>query len=138
MKSKELMIGDWVEYDQYITTVRNLSDKIVLSGCVGRLDEVRPVPITPEILKANGITLKEVGDNGPATPPRDRNRLEKWMIHTTWKDVKLWYDRLTMCWHLQDMTAAQFQHVHELQHALRMIGLTDFADNFVIKKGGEQ
>ena len=138
MKPNEVMIVDCVEYGQYITTVRNLSDKIVLSGCVGRLDEVRPINITNAILEANGITLLEVGDNGPATPKKHLNRYEKWFIHTTWKDTFLWYDRMADHWHLQDMSGARFHHVHELQHALRLAGLADLADNFKIMKGGQQ
>lgn len=138
MKANELMIGDWVEYGQYITTVRQLSDKIILSGCVGRLDEVRPVPITSGILKDNGIVLVGVGDYGVAIPKLNYYRFEKWLIHTTQGDTFLWCDRHAEYWYLDNIGAVHIHHVHELQHALRMIGLADFADNFVIKKGGFQ
>ena len=77
-----------------------------------------PIPLTPEILKKNGITLLEVGDNGVATPAKNRNRYEKWQIHTKWKDTYLWYDRATKRWNLYDMNGAQFTNVHQMQHAL--------------------
>lgn len=85
--------------------------------------DVDPIPIADDILTRNGIGLLEVGDNGPSTPPKYRNRYEKWFIHTKWKDTYLWYDRKTKKWHLANMNAAQFEYVHEFQHALRMAGM---------------
>lgn len=130
MKSNELMLGDIILKDGQPGRVIEL-----YGGEVA--DCYAPVFITPEILEANGITLLEVGDNGPATPKKHLNRYEKWFIHTTWKDTFLWYDRMADHWHLQDMSGARFHHVHELQHALRLAGLADLADNFKIMKGGQ-
>lgn len=140
MKPNELMIGDWVEYGQYITTVRHLSDKIVLSGCVGRLDEVRPVPITTEILEANGFESRE---------------LYHFTLYQLGKEsFSIAYDLLlkNLCAFTKTVNTGcrmyntpdkselsiHIQYVHELQQAMRLIGLRDFADNFVIKKGGSQ
>lgn len=140
MKPNELMIGDWVEYGQYITTVRHLSDKIVLSGCVGRLDEVRPVPITTEILEANGFESRE---------------LYHFTLYQLGKEsFSIAYDLLlkNLCAFTKTVNTGcrmcktpdkselsiQIQYVHELQQAMRLIGLRDLADNFVIKKGGSQ
>lgn len=133
MKANEIMIGDWVEYGQYITTVRSLSDKIVLSGCVGRLDEVRPVPITPEILEANGFSMDD----------------EDWFIWEkrsgiyTLAEVKMYQD--DDVWHASifgpevcEIDDLNIRSVHDLQHALRLSGIIDMADNFKIKKGGQQ
>ena len=129
MKANELMIYDWVEYGQYITTVRQLNDKIILSGCVGRLDEVRPVSITPEILEANGI--KHYKDCGRLSYYK---RMEadfaiRYEIYAGYIGIELVdgnrisVDRITK--------------VHELQHVMRLIGLNDMADNFKVK-GGQQ
>lgn len=84
---------------------------------------LEPVPLTPEILEKNGIKLLEVGDNGVATPAKDRNRFEKWEMHTQWKDTYLWYDRLCKYWLLNNMGGARLHFVHELQHALKLCGI---------------
>lgn len=128
MKPNELMIDDWVEYGQYITTVRSLSDKIVLSGCIGRLDEVRPVPITTEILEANGFLKKENHTDvfyvvfinsspvyvGPSIG-------DQWEVNI-YQNGKI---------------EMYIKYVHELQHILRLQGLEKFADEFKLKEGGQ-
>ena len=142
MNTNELMVADLVykkERDHYLP-VRiiaiyedNVDWKFRNTEGVISVNGIKPIPITAKILEANGITLLEVGDNGPATPEKHLNRYEKWFIHTTWKDTFLWYDRMADHWHLQDMSGARFHHVHELQHALRLAGLDDLADNFKLK-----
>lgn len=133
MKSNEIMIGDWVEYGQYITTVRSLSDKIVLSGCIGRLDEVRPVPITPEILEANGFSIDD----------DDWFVWEKRSGAYTLAEVKMYQDddvwNASICGpNVCEIDDLNIRFVHELQHALRLSGIIDMADNFKIKEGGQQ
>ena len=78
------------------------------------------IPITPQLLEANGITLVEVGDNGPSTPAKYRSRFEKWRISTKWKDINLWYDRTAKYWHIQGMEAAHLHTSKQLQQALYM------------------
>ena len=78
------------------------------------------IPITPQLLEANGITLVEVGDNGPSTPAKYRSRFEKWRISTKWKDINLWYDRTAKYWHIQGMEAAHLHTSKQLQKALYM------------------
>ena len=140
MKPNELMIGDWVRFNDPDTNETELH-RISQEDFSGN-DKFRncfsEIEITAEILEANGIKLQEVGDNGPATPKEHFNRYEKFFIHTTWKDTFLWYDRHAKYWHLQNMNAAMMHYVHELQHALCLAGLDDMADNFKIEKGGEQ
>lgn len=150
MKVRELMIGDLVEYQDkhwhVLELLESNSSFPMLLGEEGlweacgengtrllnRADilNVHPIPLDSEILKANGISLEEVGDNGPATPAIYRNRYEKWLIHTKWQDSLLWFDRRTKKWNLGNMNAAQFVYVHELQHAMRLVGLTEMADGF--------
>lgn len=144
MRFTELMINDWVYVDWVtkgnfqVTGIDKIEMQTTATSNYMGHEYAHPIPITPEILEANGITLLEVGDNGPATPKKHLNRYEKWFIHTTWKDTFLWYDRMADHWHLQDMSGARFHHVHELQHALRLADLNDMADNFIIEKGGSQ
>ena len=131
MKQEELMIGDWVLYAELDYPVR-------ITGLGEEADvfwhdedntthepyfKLSPIDLTDEILKANGFVLLEVGDHGAATPAQYRDRFEKWMLHTKWQDVILWYDRRTEKYNLHDMNGAKLQFVHELQHALRLAGI---------------
>lgn len=97
-----------------------------------------PIPITPDILKANGGHILEVGDNGPATPKKYFMRYEKWQLVTKWNTAVMYYDRTTRHWSLQGVNAVNLDYVHELQHALRFVHLDELADNFKIEKGGQQ
>ena len=134
MKPNELMIGDWVEYGQYITTVRSLSDKIVLSGCVGRLDEVRPVPITPEILEANGFLPTNKGNSIWRIDFEEVNYRIKIEFLSNGRMQILVAENSTNL----NYISVNSSSVHSIQQALRLAGLADVADNFVIKKGGSQ
>ena len=132
MKAAELMIGDYVQLRDAIKVRYNKVTAIRDDGNDQRFvrtiesdvficeENCLPIPLTDEILRKNGIELVEVGDNGISTPPKNRNRYEKWFIHTTFRDTYLWRDRLADYWHLQDMNAFWINNVHELQHALRM------------------
>ena len=122
MKATELMIGDWVQYN--CDDCKGKPTKIEAFD-FNALQFFDPIQITSEILEKNGITLLEVGDNGPSTPKKYLNRFEKWFIHTTWKDTFLWFDRYTKEYHLHNMSGAEFKYVHELQHALRLCGIKE-------------
>lgn len=121
MKATDLMIGDWVEYGGYITTVRNLSDKIVLSGCVGRLDEVRPVSLTPEILEKNGFENVYSGryrfddDKSSIVEVSTINNEIKW-VRVSKYDENI-EEQLSNC------TFNDMHFIHELQHALKLCGI---------------
>lgn len=142
MKANELMIGDWVTFRD-CQHENPMPIKIIAIGyqadtendCLVQIckdstcdiieidDEIVGIPLTAEILEKNGIKLEEVGDNGISTPPTWRNRFEKWVLRTQWKDTFIWYDRTAKYWHLHDMGAAKLLYVHELQHALRLCGI---------------
>ena len=132
MKAHELMIKDWVEYGGYITTVRQLNfDEIILSGCVGRLAEVYPVPLTPEILEKNGFhecvgndcewryermyfdTGIHVVVSKNETCEEAGIRISIGLGETKWgaRHALNLYNK---------------QYVHELQHALKLCGIEEF------------
>lgn len=137
IKAKDLMLGNWVEYatglnkekrsiPMYVTGI--FSDTVYLNfdGNEGDVFEEEEkdllgIPITKEILERNGIKLIEVGDNGIGTPKRLLNRYEKWMIHTTWRDDFIWFDRITKRWKLHGMNEILLDYVHELQNAYRIL-----------------
>ena len=142
MKADELMIGDWVASKEKFTSHGLQMPRIL--GQITQItednrvefayrdrwqnrvyislktDEVEPIPLTADILKDNGIELFAIGDNGAATPPKWRNRLEQWHIHTQWKDTNLWFDRLTKKYRIQDTNAIEIEFVHQLQQTLRL------------------
>lgn len=129
------MVGDWVAdrygYQAQITYVgieyANLENDEV-SPC--RLDDKyylpKPIPLTPEILEKNGIKNRDdiyiisgLDDAG------------QWYI--TLKDFKPQFD----FWFIKSSNRnlnvrGQIRYVHEFQHVLRLVGLTELANNFKI------
>lgn len=56
MKSSELMIGDWVMYDEFIDKSMNHPIKIThLDKNSILTKQYYPIPLTPEILEKNGL-----------------------------------------------------------------------------------
>lgn len=60
--------------------------------------------ITKQTLTDAGWVCVEVGDNGPLTPKKNRNRYEKWAmvseINRGWTRRHLIYDRTTDEWRM--------------------------------------
>ena len=145
MKTSELMIGDIITFKDSVQADEiPIPVKVVALGYQHHGEENEALvrigdddtcdivtideefvgyPLTAEILEKNGIKLEEVGDNGISTPPTWRNRFEKWVLRTQWKDTFIWYDRTAKYWHLHDMGAAKLHYVHELQHCLKLVGI---------------
>lgn len=118
MKASELMIDDWVEIQDTPRYYKVEGINILAKGDACRLtfedyvvdtwcDRVKPIPLTEEILKPNGLDPISCCDLS--------------MPH--------WFMSLRSGNHHVEMP---FQYVHQLQHALRLCGLNDIADNFKI------
>lgn len=140
MKPNELMIGDWV-IDAGITS-RTVYKRInrtdersnscvaddykVILGEAG----IKPIPITPEILEANGI--RHYKDCGRLSFYKriDADFVIRYEIYAGYIGIELCDGNR--------ISVERITKVHELQHVLRLIGMNDLADNFVIEKGGEQ
>ena len=155
MKANELMIGDWVKflsrYDYGIgkvaciepregsaepSTFSIIKDNKAFIGV--RRNNVEPIPLTPEILVANGFESREL------------YRFTLYQLGI--ESFSIAYDLLlkNLCAFTKTVKAGcrpsttpdkselsiHIQYVHELQQAMRLIGLRDLADNFVIEKGG--
>ncbi len=126
MKANELMIGDWVTTSDGNRKVEKLSKNWILEwedGYMCTVSDIIPVQLTDSIMKINGFSIVEVGDNGPSTPPKNINRFEKWFCRTTWQDIYVWYDRLMKKWCLHGINQVHFNSVHMLQHAFRLCGI---------------
>lgn len=119
MKASELQIGDYVNYRGQIIKVTSLYDKGG-SNEVGWSDKesvwvngrcIEPIPLTAEILENNGFTRfgtdyilkgEHFGLDNPSIPS---NYLDNYWLRISIKTVHI-------------------EYVHQLQHALRLCGIT--------------
>ena len=140
MKPNELMIGDWVidagitsrTVYQRINRTDERSNSCVADDYKVILGEagIKPIPITPEILEANGI--RHYKDCGRLSYYKrmDIDFVIRYEIYSGYIEIKLCDGN--------SISVERITKVHELQHVLRLIGMNDLADNFVIEKGGSQ
>lgn len=113
MKAEELMKFDWVNLVE--------DGKVVASRQVEYIRDVdyyQPIPLTPEILEKNGFEL--------CYDPKG--------LYSYKRMFQLWFDmarnEITLSIGLY---AIVLDYVHELQHALRLCGLIDLANNFKVE-----
>ena len=144
MKATELQIGDLVkikghlDYDkvQEIARDENMQWYIsyACSATLFRAYEFEPIPLTPEILEKNGFY----------------NRNAQWYYKRFWAngcfdiDISLVYREIEVskvCGAGTDCEEVEYSSVivfgndicaHQLQHALRLCGLDELADNFKV------
>ena len=128
MKATELMIGDKV----MVKVLSQIPDTYVLhtwtANDYSRDIQVKPIPLTPEILEKNGWERdidKEWKYNNSHILPHYCYQWEK-------RNVKI-----EMYSGLEGVTISliiglRFYAVHELQHVLRLYGLDELADNFKV------
>lgn len=133
MKTTDLMIGDWVRCSDptpfKIVSIMPDDGYSVVTGddgfdvCVGDLE---PISLTKEILEKNGFKPFSVDIGG-------------WYIEDDYYYIHIieWSDSIWVfkykCKEIRTpITECTFGYVHELQHALRLCGLDEIADNFKI------
>lgn len=134
MKANELMIGDWVyilhggkatHYGKVTALLPSGAIESEIDGSHALSSSVEPIPITPEILKKNGFTYcKSDGGFYLHTTISYGN----WDVDVVLFDVTDEYrnnqlhisspDDSYIAIHLMECN-----HVHELQHALRLCGI---------------
>lgn len=117
MNANELMVGDWVNYHDIFNTIAPAD------FCHKEwLEEIKPIPLTPEILEKNGFT------NNPY--------FKGIYIKEINKRCQITYDVDTPCLMINFrggyVSKKDIKYLHELQHALRFIGLSDIADNLIL------
>lgn len=143
MEIIDLQINDWV-YDKSFTPSnfpcriysiegryprrdKDFNDKPLIDVWVGdgfltsHIENIEPIPITIEILTKNGFTKVNSQRYDYGCPDTDcyvKVNPKKNMIHVNGRNANcnLYYHSF----------------IHELQHALRLCGLNEFADNFKI------
>ena len=126
MEAKELMIGDKV----MVKVLSQIPDTYVLhtwtANDYSRDIQVKPIPLTPEILEKNGIKKR-----------RDGYMVFGWDGAKQWyvalEDFKPQYDFWFITSSDRDLNiSGKIRYVHQLQHALRLCGLNELADNFKV------
>ena len=151
MKAAELMVGDWVclkddtKYELPLKVDGVLTDDISLEGegfLGGAEGLIRPIPITPEMLKKNdwywGLTSNEEDIVSCVGGAYD----EHWVYDEGAGEISLFFPKDTNGGELRIDDQRFNRHlefiwndtlyVHELQRALRLLGLNELADNFKV------
>ena len=113
METKELMIGDKV----IVKVPSQIPDTYVLhtwtANDYSRDIQVKPIPLTPEILENNGWWY-EIED--------------MWLHDEVNFCIEKWNGKL-QCY---DISQIKLDSVHQLQQTLRLCGLNELADNFKV------
>ena len=129
------MIGDWVSYGGTPIKVENVhGDCINFQHDIPFVQEefmieytkIKPIPLTPEILEKNGFKgecylILELDEFSYLEYYPFEGRLRK-----IWHGIDEWNNHSDT----KDITfQCHCKYVHELQHALRLCGMNELADN---------
>ena len=121
MEAKELIIGDKV----MVKVLSQIPDTYVLhtwtANDYSRDIQVKPITLTPEILEKNGfikVNSQRYDYGYPDTDCYVKVNPKKNMIHVNGRNAN------------SNLYSHSF--VHELQHALRLCGLNELAENFKV------
>ena len=151
MKATELQIGDWVgrvfDDKRIIEDYRQVdwirTGEIGMRYCkVWSIGCIEPIPLTPEILKKNdwywGLTSEEEDFVKYARGVANSH----WIYDEGVGEISLFFPEDTYIGELKidDQKSNRYieflwndtLYVHELQHALRLCGFDELADNFKI------
>lgn len=133
MKLSEMMDNDLFRYGGHLCRfvicamsayIERLSDGSTFPPCV--CVEAEPIPLTKEILKANGFSGSKIDKQYVLYDETDCPlfsiviRKKNNMRYGFWIPVS-WYGK-----------GCYLDYIHELQHALRLCSLNELADNFKI------
>ena len=109
MKVNELMIGDWVLYNethQQILEISGIDDEVYLEiDELVHQSEIQPIPLTTEILEKNGFVKESRENHG--------NNLQYCILTDG-----LWIDISG-----ENFFEGKLEYVHQLQHALKLCGI---------------
>ena len=116
MDAKELMIGDWVmnTHNRKPEQVCEIRERMVMLAYndLYDYDEIEPIPLTEEMLKANGYEehVGEKGAYGVTIAPHFK-RDDSPEVFCDGNPFAVWFDK-----------PVDIKYVHQLQHVLRQYG----------------
>ena len=134
MKANELMIGDWVIVDEIgcLTPIKvlevGINYAVVYDDDSETMEDyLQPIPVTAKILEKNGFKSR---DNFYEITFQ-RNIIYNSIFRIVeFEKSGNWF--FGFCDFPNLIENLRINYVHELQHALRLCGLNDLADNFKI------
>ena len=136
IRCRDLMVGDWVAIPRgFAMQITDLGEDYAYATWEGNKGdpwefcdkdgyEPEPIPLTPEILEKNGFVFD--CDFWTIANPR-YNNVRMVTYYSIGDDVA---DAFLGHWAFDENYAIDY--VHELQHALRLCGLDELADNFKV------
>lgn len=137
MKANELMIGDWIDTFPHYSQVLSIGKKGRIWTTEVSNYEVkwaRGITLTAEMLLNNGFRGQVEKDSLPVYLNEcDGKELT---IYQEGCDIYTW--RIMIQRGPEASVSIRTRYVHKLQHAMRLMGLNDLADNFKVKEGGAQ
>ena len=133
MKARDFMIGDWLQdnngFPMYVTAVGTDYVYADFEGNKGDVWEyqdrdfrdgtAQPVELTPDMLIANGFT-------------QDNGKYNLTIQETTYLRIED-MGRLFALNACGEIRRFRVRYVHELQHILRLMDLSELADNFKLE-----
>ena len=149
MKATELMIGDWVIFGDeplkvqhiynngYDDVVAEITEESINEYDV--CEEIRdvslvncsPIPVTPEILEKNGFEMFKY-DGWVHYYRIFGNSAIPFVLHSMIGGEMLSREVDIFSTSTDTNCGIEINYVHELQHALRLCGLDELADNFKV------
>ena len=133
MEIRGLMIGDWVLYkdepitvfeiDEYYDRINTEPDGYNAIRCI-EASEIKPIPLTPEILEKNGFIGGEYKSyTGYVWYLEEKGFSKIWFIMSCEKSI-LCGEKIKTNGSIGDnFSIPNIKFVHELQHALRICGI---------------
>ena len=130
MKTTELAICDWISPWSRVVALYAGQVETVEHGFhrLRKDHQVSPLPITAEMFHLNGFSEHKDLD-GVATYLNEAD--DDLVELQAYKEGNRWRFRLQRG--PEAVVSIKAQYVHELQHAMRLMGLNDMANNFIIE-----
>lgn len=128
MEAKDLMVGDYVynhrNWECPIVEIHKDS-AVVIARHYGEeeflLSDLRPIPLTPEILEKNGFKFNKEETYGSIQDVY--KHYTKFFDFPLGKGFYIEYDTVENTAHITDHWWIRIKYVHELQHALKLCGI---------------
>ena len=135
MKTTELAICDWISPWSRVVALYAGQVETVDHGFhrLRKDSQVSPLEIKAEMFHLNGFSEHKDLD-GVATY---LNEADDYLVELqAYKERDRWRFRIQRG--PEAVVSIKARYVHELQHAMRLMGLHDMANNFKVKEGVEQ
>ena len=139
MKVSDLQLGDWVDCfggSVKVTTIKtaynNGEDFIIIMSPLKSIEYsfkseyIKPIPLTTDILTNNGFTQDTIGSGLILHIDNSENLyvLVNYRYNGECRNVEISNKMYNL--------SCPIKYVHELQHALRLCGLSELADKLII------